>query len=357
MSAIKKIESYARAFRRYGEPWEGRRGYRLYYNENLFLPEDYYREIASRLRLGEELRLYTDPYSASIRERLSEFYKIPAENIFFSSGVDRIISMATDLALSTGCSLVTIEPTYEIYFERASSRGLKARAVPLGPGFTLDAEAVKEAAGDKSIILFPSPNNPTGNAFSIDKILELADTGSLVVVDEAYAEYSEQSLLGQALEYDNLAIMRSFSKAWGLANLRAGFLVASEKVVEAFMHLDEPYSVSSVVKEIISAALDLYEKYVVPSILETRRVREWLYGKLESLGLEPYPSQANFILFRYSLEGLGSSLAERGFLLKDTGSLPMLENTLRVTIPPMNVARKLVEALEEILADGKSSYM
>ncbi len=346
------IAEFVANFRRYKEPWQRRKGYRLFYNENLLLPDEYFAELVKRAEIEpSDIRNYNDPYNLSVRMMISEFYKVPVENIFFGAGVDRIISMLVDLAKVLGKKIAVVEPTYEIYSERSLSRGIEPKKILLRNDFSLNVEKIL-AEVDKDYILFIcSPNNPTGNQFSREKVLTVVEnTDALVVLDETYADYGEYTLIDSAMSIENFVVLRSFSKSWGLAGLRAGFAVASEKVVSALEKLDEPYSVSSVVKKIVTSALSLYEKYVLKSIEETKRIRDWLYKKLQETSLTPYPSQANFILFRSQRKDqLLVRLAEKGFLLKDTSSLPLLQNTLRVTVPPPDTAEEFVQALRELL--------
>jgi len=346
------IAEFVANFRRYKEPWQRRKGYRLFYNENLLLPDEYFAELVKRAEIEpSDIRNYNDPYNLSVRMMISEFYKVPVENIFFGAGVDRIISMLVDLAKVLGKKIAVVEPTYEIYSERSLSRGIEPKKILLRNDFSLNVEKIL-AEVDKDYILFIcSPNNPTGNQFSREKVLTVVEnTDALVVLDETYADYGEYTLIDSAMSIENFVVLRSFSKSWGLAGLRAGFAVASEKVVSALEKLDEPYSVSSVVKKIVTGALSLYEKYVLKSIEETKRIRDWLYKKLQETSLTPYPSQANFILFRSQRKDqLLVRLAEKGFLLKDTSSLPLLQNTLRVTVPPPDTAEEFVQALRELL--------
>lgn len=345
------IEEYIRGYRRYQEPWPDRRGYRLFYNENLFLPDEYYLELAEAWSWQGDVRYYSDPYNLSARKIISEFYKVPVENVFFGAGVDRIITLLVDLARVLGRRIAVVEPTYEIYSERSLSRRIEPEKILLRDGFGLDAEKVLSAISEDHVLFLCSPNNPTGNQFDREEVLSLVEnTDALVVLDETYADYGEYTLMGHAASLENLVVLRSFSKSWGLAGLRAGFAVASDAVVSALERLDEPYSVASVVKKVVASALGLYEKYVVKSIEETKRVRDWLYARLKEVGATPYPSQANFILFRSERKDvLLRGLADRGFLLKDTSNLPLLHDTLRVTVPPLSVAEEFIRALGELM--------
>ena len=349
MSILDEIKRYASGYG-FVEPWTGERGYRLFYNENLFVEKEYYEKLLDGLD-AEALRTYSDPDDLELRAALGRFFGLDAENIFPGSGVDYVISVLLNLALLLGKGVVLAEPTYGMYREKAEARLLRVRRVLLRKeDFALPVMDICFVAGDGDFVIACSPNNPTGNRFRENAVLEIAErVKGLVVVDETYVEYSGGSLIKRVSEYPNLVVLRSFSKAWGLAGLRFGFAAASEDVVRALKKISEPYCVSALKRAVVLRALSLYS-YVERSVEETRSVRNYMFDRMADIeGVQPYPSDANFILFRVGdSAAVKEGLAREGFLVRDVSDKPLLENCLRVTVPPRPIAEEFLDALEKV---------
>ena len=336
----------------YSEPYAGVEGYRLFYNENLFLGDDYYRALIEGVSVEDsEIRFYGDPYCRSLSESIAEFLGVDPDMVFVGRGVDSLISIIVDVAVTLRKKLVIVEPTFEMYRFKAEAKGYKVSSVLLREDFTLDLERVRSSLDDDSTLVICSPNNPTGNQFDREDILSIVEGfKGLVVVDETYAEYGRYTLVGDVEDHENLVVLRSFSKAWGLAGLRAGYSVCHPDVARAFARFSDPYPMSSLTKKIVARALSL-SGYVREAVRETIKVREYMFEEMRRIsGIRPYPSDANFIFFRARdsrrlLEGLTS----RGFLIRDVSSKPLCEGGLRVTVPPREIAERFLEAVRDVL--------
>jgi len=217
------------------------------------------------------------------------------------------------------------------------------------------AEAVLENAygTDASLIFLCCPNNPTGDVVSLDRIEALLqNTEALVVIDEAYAEFSGQTVLPLLGRYDNLAILRTFSKAYSLAGLRAGYLLAGSPIIENMLKVKLFYNFNRLSQEIAKIAMahrDIFDEKIRIILSERDRV----FKTMSSIGgVLPYPSQANFILFAVDkpADAVWQGLADRDILIRNCSKQPLLERCLRVSIGTPEENDRFLEALHEIMA-------
>jgi len=236
--------------------------------------------------------------------------------------------------------------------------GGKKVAVMLKKDFSLNVDSILKRADKETRLLFVcSPNNPTGNQFRESDIKRLLDEfKGVVVVDEAYVDFASGSVINWVRDYDNLAVLRSFSKAFGLAGLRLGYLVSSKHVVKYVQRVVGPFNVNSVTQQAIVLALQNWS-YFKEQIGLVVNEREWLMKNLKQIdGVEPYPSDANFILFKVAKDKLSSAtlterMENRNVLVKDRGHLLLLENCIRVTVGTRNMNETFVSALKASLEE------
>jgi histidinol-phosphate aminotransferase len=224
--------------------------------------------------------------------------------------------------------------------------------------FSLDVDSILKKADKETRLLFVcSPNNPTGNQFRESDIKQLLDEfNGVVVVDEAYVDFASGSVINWVRDYDNLAVLRSFSKAFGLAGLRLGYLVSSKSVVKYVQRVVGPFNVNSVTQQAIVLALQKWSYFKEKLDLVVNE-REWLMKNLKQIdGVKPYPSDANFILFKVTKDDLTSAtlterMEKRNVLVKDRGHLPLLENCIRVTVGTRDMNKTFVSALKASLEE------
>jgi len=324
------------------------REYRLHFNENLLLPREYYEEIMSVVLDPQLLRYYTEPLNEGFNKLLSTKLGIKEGYVFAVAGADEGLRLLIQFATLGNGRVLVVEPTYSIPELAAKSMGLEVIHVRLSDDYGLDLDSILSREVD--VMYICNPNNPTGNLFPRDQVEELVSrTDSLVIIDEAYAEFAGSSLVDLTYSYDNVAIVRTFSKAWGLAGLRVGYVVGSRDIIEGLRRISLPHNIPYVSMAMVARALDL-KHYVDESISEIARVRDYMFSRLAGMGLRPLRSVTNFITFHaYDADGLYEELRRRGFVLRNLSGKVMCEDCLRATVPPMDVARELLDNIEEIL--------
>lgn len=283
-----------------------------------------------------ELNRYPDPYHNQLRNKLGSYLNTAKENLFIGVGSDEII----DLLVRIFCepkmdNAIILEPTYGMYKVVCDVNDVQTKIVMLNGSFQIDLDKTFQAITHNSKIIFIcSPNNPTANVINIQSILEIAKTfNGIVAVDEAYAEFSEDSgLIGFAQDYPNIVLLRTFSKAWGLAGVRCGYCVTSKQIVDLLYKIKSPYNINKLTSEIVIKAL-INSAQKDKFIEQIKKEREYLIRELEDTPeiQKVYPSESNFILFECNeASTVYRKLAEKGIIIRDRSN--QVKNCLRVSV-------------------------
>jgi len=295
---------------------------------------------------------YPDPLQFKVKKRLSEIKGVPPRNIFLGNGSDEAIDILFRAFCNPGTdNVITVPPTYGMYEVSANINDVAVRKIKLTPDYQLNMEGIAEAIDEHTKIIFIcSPNNPTGNSINRDDIETiLANFNGLVVIDEAYINYSRQKTFIQELtEYSNLVVLQTLSKAWGLAGLRVGMAFASEEIIEIFNKVKPPYNINEASQELALEALHNVDQ-VNNWIKETVAEREKLKTELSTLPsvITIYPSDANFILVKtVEPKEIYQFMVNRGIIVRDRSKVELCEGCLRITIGTPNENKLLIEAFK-----------
>ncbi|MGR8929745.1 MAG: histidinol-phosphate transaminase [Gammaproteobacteria bacterium] len=319
-------------------------------------PADIQEEWLEQLK-NCELNRYPDPEARELATILRQTNAIPEQaGLLLGNGSDEIIQIL-QMALPGDATVLAPEPGFVMYKQIAISLGLHYHGVPLLPeNFDLDMPAMRRAISDlkPALIFLAYPNNPTGNLFdaaAIEEILAIAP--GLVIVDEAYAPFTDASFIDRLACYPNLMIMRTVSKL-GLAGLRLGFLAGDDALIEQLNKIRLPYNINCLTQATAHYAL-AKQQFLLEQTQEIRRQRGAVLNALHAFaGLEAYPSEANFILFRslqYSANQIFDRLKDHGILIKNLSPQgKLLSNCLRVTIGKPEENKAFLTALEKALS-------
>ena len=302
--------------------------------------------------LNESFNRYPDPLQYKVKKRLSEIKGVPPRNIFLGNGSDEAIDILFRAFCNPGSdNVITVPPTYGMYEVSANINDVEVRKIKLKTDFQLNMEGIAEAIDEHTKIIFIcSPNNPSGNSINRDDIETiLANFNGLVVIDEAYINYSRQKTFIQELtEYSNLVVLQTLSKAWGLAGLRIGMAFASEEIIEIFNKVKPPYNINEASQALALQALQNVEQ-VNNWIKETVAEREKLKLELNTLEsvLTIYPSDANFILVKtIQPKEIYQFMVNRGIIVRDRSKVELCEGCLRITIGTPHENELLIEAFK-----------
>jgi histidinol-phosphate aminotransferase len=305
-----------------------------------------------------DVRRYPPPHGGAAVQAISKFFGFDKSEVFVGNGSDQLLELIMKAFLREQTKVLVVEPTFPLYAYFAQLCGGEKVTVPLRPDFSLDVDAVLEESGEKPSLLFVcSPNNPTGNQFKENGVKKVVqEFNGLVVVDEAYVDFARYSVTDRIGEFDNLVVLRTFSKAFGLAGVRLGFAVSNRSVMECIRRVAPPFNVNIIAQRVVALALQNWN-YFKQRIAYIVREREWLRKVLAEIdGVVPFPSDANFVLFRIIKKGISSStvrdkLRSRNVLVKDKGYAPLLENCIRVTVGTREMNEAFVSALKEVLEE------
>ncbi len=302
--------------------------------------------------LPNQYNRYPDPLQLAVKTRLSEIKGVPPQNIFLGNGSDEAIDILFRAFCRPGIdNVITVPPTYGMYEVSANINDVAIKKIPLTPDYQLNLEEIAAAIDENTKLIFIcSPNNPTGNSINREDIETiLANFSGLVVIDEAYINYSRQkSFIQELTEYSNLVILQTLSKAWGLAGLRVGMAFASEEIIEVFNRVKPPYNINEASQTLALEALNNIDQ-VNTWIKETIAQREKLVSNLEKLTFvsKIYPSDANFVLVKTTnARGIYTYLVEKGIIVRDRSKIELCEGSLRITVGTPAENDKLIEALK-----------
>jgi histidinol-phosphate aminotransferase len=309
--------------------------------------------------LNESYNRYPDPLQFKVKKRLSEIKGVPPRNIFLGNGSDEAIDILFRAFCNPGSdNVITVPPTYGMYEVSANINDVEVRKVKLTADYQLNMEDIAEAIDEHTKIIFIcSPNNPTGNSINREDIETiLANFNGLVVIDEAYINYSRQKTFIQELtEYSNLVVLQTLSKAWGLAGLRVGMAFASEEIIEVFNKVKPPYNINEASQELALKALQNVEQvnnWIKETVAERDKLKTEL-GSLQSV-LTIYPSDANFILVKTANpKEIYQFLVNNGIIVRDRSKVELCEGCLRITVGTPIENKLLIQAFTNFEESNK----
>jgi histidinol-phosphate aminotransferase len=296
---------------------------------------------------------YPDPQQRKLKSILSKQKNIPVDQILLGNGSDEVL----DLIFRAFCepskdNIITLPPTYGMYNVLASLNNIENREVLLDSDFQPDLDEISRTADTRTkLLFFCSPNNPTGNLISSEAILNLLKNfNGLVVIDEAYIDFSEEeSWITKLNEFSNLIVTQTLSKAYGLAGIRLGVCYASTEIISVLNKIKPPYNINELTQQKAIDQLQNVEKIQmeITSLIEEKN--QLLKALNEIKFIEKiYPSDANFILIKVDdAEKRYSQLLENGIVVRNRSSQPLCENTLRITIGTPSENEKLITILKE----------
>lgn len=297
---------------------------------------------------------YPDPLQRELKARIAEIKGVHPERIFLGNGSDEAIDLLFRAFCEPGKDKVLLlPPTYGMYKVSAAINGVEIENVPLTKDYQIDLGAVlnKIDTVQPKLIFLCSPNNPTGNTLSRDAMRSVIERASgLVIVDEAYVDFSSEGSLLQAdlTNYHNLMVLQTFSKAWGLANLRVGMAFADPAIIAVLNKIKAPYNLSGVTQDLALEAVNKHEakNKMVSEILANR---EWLKNELKEIPLVEhiYPTEANFLLVKVpDADELYSRLIGDKIIVRNRSRVQNCEGCLRISVGTREENEQLIDALK-----------
>lgn len=302
---------------------------------------------------GLTLNRYPDPFSKKLKKALAKYTQLSEEHIFVGVGSDEAIDLLIRLFAAPRQEVITFEPTYGMYRVAAEIQGAAVKACPLDEDFQIDVNRFQKMVSAKTKIAFCcSPNNPTGNLLEENDLVKLCKNfKGMVVLDEAYIEFASRPSLARLIpNFHNLVVLRTFSKAWGLAGLRVGYALAHPEVIQFLNKIKPPYNLNSVSAYLAQQALKR-KKQMTAWRNKMIQEREQLNRTFEEMGCEVFPSEANFLLIRIrNASKIAKTIAqEHRMIIRDFSSRPKLHDCLRITVGAPEQNKHLVKILRGLL--------
>jgi histidinol-phosphate aminotransferase len=335
----------------YHPPLGARHGLRLDFNENTVGCSP---RVLERIRnIGlEELARY--PERESVEGIVALHFGVKPQELLLTNGVDEAIHLICQTYLEADDEVLIVVPTFAMYEIFAAATGASIAKIPAGKNFSFPTEGVMRSLTLRTrLIALANPNNPTGASVSMGDILRLARSApdAAILIDEAYYEFHGETALRRWSDCPNLFVARTFSKAYGLAGLRAGLLMGESLAMEAVRRVASPYSVNAVALACLPEALRDRD-YVDTYVREVCEGRTRFEEELDHLGIPFWPSRANFVLLYMGAANVAfiRGMRERGILVRDRSRDPGCEGCVRITLGSREQTDQLLAALRDVVA-------
>jgi len=320
--------------------------------ENPYLLPQALRDEIARMVADAAINRYPDAGAHELKAHIRSVTNLPSGmDVLLGNGSDEIIQVLAMAVAKPGAVLLSVEPSFVMYKMIAAFTGMRYVGVPLTQDFSLDLQATLDAIKREqpALVFLAYPNNPTGNLFDAEAVKRIIEASpGLVVVDEAYYAFASDSFIPQLAHYDNLLVMRTFSKL-GMAGLRLGFLAGSTAWLAQLEKLRLPYNVG-VLPQLVASKLLQHHDILLAQAASIKQERTRLMSGLSAItGVKAYPSEANFILFRVAkATQIFEGLKQRGVLIKNlNGGHPALTDCLRVTVGTPEEGARFITALQD----------
>ncbi|MBI3034279.1 histidinol-phosphate transaminase [Candidatus Woesearchaeota archaeon] len=335
----------------YSAPTEGRKGkLRLDFNENTLGCSPKVIESLRKITAGE---ISSYPAYGDFKSNLADYLEVTPAGILLTNGSDEAIKAIMDAYVNSGDEVIIPAPTFSLFRAYASIAGARIVEIDYNSDLSFPLEQILTAIRDATkIIIIVNPNNPTGTCIDEECIIRILDAAknSLVVIDEAYWQFAGKSCKSLIAKYDNLVVLQTFSKAFGLAGLRIGYALSNTETISTLRKAVSPYNVSSLAISSANAAIsdtDFVNEYVA----EVSKSKAYLEDELRKLGITTYPSVANFILARLGekSEMAYDGLKQKGILVRSMKKYPQLNGCIRITAGTVEQSEFFIKELKQIL--------
>jgi len=344
--AIEKMQPY-------NPPLEGRRGLiRLDFNENTIGCSPKVLEAIRRIPADE---IATYPEYSKFRKKLANCLKVKEDELMVNNATDESIIVIMQAYIEKGDEVVLPIPTFAMFKFYAQLMDANVKEVLYNKDLSFPTDGVLNSITNRTkLVILCNPNNPTGTPIKREDIIKIIEkakaNNSLVLLDEAYVQYNKATCKDLINKYQNLIIIQTFSKAYGMAGLRLGYAIADKEIMKNLLKASSPYSVNTMATAAGSAAIDDQE-FVKKYVKEVEKSKKIIYKEFRKLKIKTYPTAANFLIvyFGKNCKRIEKGLKKKGILVRDRSNYPLLNGCLRIGIGTAEQTKKLISALKVIL--------
>lgn len=339
----------------YNPPLEGRKGFlRLDFNENTLGPGSAVLKALKRINC-DDLSAY--PEYGGLRRKIARLAKVKEENVLMSNGSDEGIKTVMQTFVSEGNKVIIPTPSFAMFYFYAELMGAKIGRILYNVDLSFPTEKVLNSIDSNTrVVILCNPNNPTGTVIprrDIVKIVEkCGENNCIALIDEAYSEFNRKIATDLICKYENVVILRTLSKAFGLGGLRFGYAIACPEKIALMKKTISPYSISTPTVIAVNAALD-DKKYVEKYANEVLMAKKFFEKELKNLGLEFFPSGGNFVLIRFGKSSrlVQKKFRERKILVRDRSGDDLLQGCVRISIGTLKQMKLVAGELKKILKE------
>ncbi len=348
----KKVENFSK-LSGYKKPEKYSNVIKLDSNENYAVSPDFFQGLINQTKERMDVREYPLGGTERLVQALSDYINMPKEMIGVGNGSDQIIDLILGNFASKETKILTSEPTFGFFEERCKLYSIPTIKIPFDRDMSLDLEKFLVNSKKADILYLDSPNNPTGFQFQRKQLEKLIKSfNGLVIIDEAYVEFADYSISELAKKLNNLIVLRTLSKSFGLAGLRIGYFVATKKTVAAFTRVIQyPYPLNTIAIETGLLALS-QSKYFKEVAELVKKERDRIIEKLREMkAFKVFDSKANFVLFvaNGASQRIHKALIEQGIVIKNLGKIGKHEGCLRVTVGSQEMNSRFLTAIRDLL--------
>ena len=310
-------------------------------------------KVVEALKNINVLNISVYPEYEKLINKLSKHLGVPFQNVIVTNGSDDGIRSIIETYIEKGSEVVIPVPTFTIFPQYFKLKQAEIVEIPYHNDLSFPVKEILNAITDKtSMIVIVNPNSPTGTLIQRDELIKVLQSAknAIVVLDEAYSHYARTTNLQLVRDFSNLFVLQTFSKAYGLAGLRLGYVISAKENIENLRKVILPYSVNTLAVIAGSAALD-DQGHLQKVINEMEGEKEFLYSELEKLGIETHRTETNFILAKTGkwTDRISQKLKNKDILVKNLKSYPLLEGFCRITVGRREENQKLIESLKEVV--------
>jgi len=348
----KELEKYSK-LAGYKKPQKHSNVIKLDSNENYAVSDDFLKKMINDAKENMDVREYPLGGTERLVQDISKYVGMPKEMIGVGNGSDQIIDLFLSNFTSKDTKILTSDPTFGFFEERCKLYSIPTIKIPFDKSMSLNLEKFLSNSKKASILYLDTPNNPTGFQFEKRDLERLIrEFKGLVIIDEAYVEFSDYSIVEMTKKINNLIVLRTLSKSFGLAGLRVGYFVANAHIVDTFTRVIQyPYPLNTLAIEVGIMALR-QSKYFADVANLVKKERSRIITNLQQMKIfEVFDSKANFVLFAAggSSQRIYKALIEQGISIKNLGMVSSHEGCLRVTVGSQDMNSKFLTAIRDLL--------
>lgn len=303
-------------------------------------------------KLGESdltLNYYPDDSYSELKKEINNYVGYEPKNITVGNGSSELLDLCVKTFVDKDETILSLDPTFSMYSIYAQVFSAKYIGAKAEEDFKLNVDNIIKdiKENDPKLVILCNPNNPTGSVLTKEEVRKIIkSTDALIALDEAYMEFGDESLIDEVMDYDNLLIVKTVSKAFSLAGIRMGYIVANEEIITSIEKVRAPYNLNSLSTYIATEALRQKER-MFDYVKNIKEQREKIYKALVDLGVKAYPSGANFVFFKNDIDNLQKKLVDKDVLIRKFSG--KLDGYYRVSVGTKEQNEKFLEAFKEVM--------